>query len=101
MCLHRYFRRTDNNPTSMPALFIFIRKNMFKVSSVVRFQVFTAVMFQVAVFWAVTPCSVVLGYHTAWKYHQFVGKLRLTDYHRVQTSPRNQFALFLSAHSDE
>jgi hypothetical protein len=28
----------------------------------VRFEVFTAVMFQVEVFWVVTPCSVAVGY---------------------------------------
>jgi hypothetical protein len=27
-----------------------------------RFEVFTAVIFHVEVFWVVTPCNVVLGY---------------------------------------
>jgi len=28
----------------------------------VSFEAFTAVMFQVEVFWVVTPCNVVVGY---------------------------------------
>jgi hypothetical protein len=28
-----------------------------------RFEVFAAVLYQVEVFWVVTPCNVVVGYH--------------------------------------
>jgi len=41
---------------------IFWSCNMTKLKKRVNFVTLTAVMFQVEVFWVVTPCSVVVGY---------------------------------------
>jgi len=36
--------------------------NFFKLTSVKNFEAFTAAMFQIEVFWIVTPCSVMVRY---------------------------------------
>jgi hypothetical protein len=45
---------------SSPSLFLLLI--LIDMEAFARFEAFTAVTFQVMVFWVVTPCSVVVGY---------------------------------------
>jgi hypothetical protein len=49
----------------------------------VRFKVFTAVKIQVKVFWVVTPCSVVVGYHFTLKMETAKSSKTLVSYNNI------------------